>query len=130
MRTKIICLLVGAYLVDLIYTLVEWDFHRTYSFFPFFHGHSGWDGKMALGTYVYFYCQRVALMMIIWASFLASGFRFFKILFWIELLDLIDFAMCYNEQWFSIRGFSFEFNYLKIGILIYFAAREWNDQQT
>lgn len=125
MRNKVLALVVGSYLVDVIYTMVEWDFQKTYSFFPFFHGHSGWDGRMALGSYVYFYCQHVCVMMLLWAAYLASGMRFLKYVFWVEFADLIDYALCYHEKWLTINGFDFEFSYAKILIVFALAAREW-----
>lgn len=128
---KATVLLAGSYLVDLIYTLVEWDFNTRYSFFPFFHGYDGWDGKMALGSYVYYYCQHVMLMMIFYAFYLYSGWRFVFILFWVECADLVDYMACYHEAWFKIPGFwkfdtiDFEFNYVKILIIFLFVSREW-----
>lgn len=128
---KAILLLVGAYLVDLIYTLVEWDFNVKYSFFPFFHGYDGWDGKMALGSYVYYYCQHISLSMIFCALYLITGWRFVALLFWVELADLVDYILCYHEGWFTIGSFwifedvKFEMNYLKVVIITLYAYIEW-----
>lgn len=130
-RDKALLLLVGAYLVDLLYTLVEWDFNTKYSFFPFFHGYSGWDGKMALGSYVYYYCQHVCLMMIFYALYLFSAWRFVLILFWVEVADLIDYMCFYHEAWFKMPGFwkfesiPFEFNYIKVLFITIYAYIEW-----
>lgn len=126
MRLRAIPFLLGSYIVDLIYTLVEWDFGKKYYFFPFFHGYDGWDGSMALGSYVYYYCQHVSLMMIYWGCFLFSGWKFIRVLFWVEFLDLIDYMLCYHEAWLvMIDGFQFDFNYLKLGIIFYYAYNEW-----
>src|SRR5687767_2031466 len=128
---RAVLILVGAYLVDLIYTLVEWDFNNRYSFFPFFHGYEGWDGKMALGSYVYYYCQHVCLMMIFYAVYLISGWRFLMVLFWVELADLVDYMLIYHEGWFRIgsfwifENFKFEFNYAKVFIVSIYAYFEW-----
>jgi hypothetical protein len=128
---KAILLLVGSYLVDLIYTLVEWDFNTRQSFFPFFHGYDGWDGKMALGSYVYYYCQHIKMAMIYCAAYLVTGWRFITVLFWVELADLIDYILIYHEGWFTIGSFwifediKFEFNYAKIFIVSIYAYFEW-----
>lgn len=121
---KALALIVGSYLVGVIFTLVEWDFAKQYSFFPFFHGHSGWDGKMALGTYVYYICEHASAMMIFYACYLVCGWRILNVLFWVEFADLIDYLLCYHEAWFKIRGFEFEFNYIKIATVCIFSAIE------
>lgn len=128
---KIILLLVCSYFIDLIYTLVEWDFNNRYYFFPFFHGYDGWDGKMALGSYVYYYCQHVCLMMVFYAFYLLSGWRFVLVMFWVEAADLVDYMACYHEAWFKLPGFwifeeiQFEFNYVKLAIIVWAAIYEY-----
>jgi hypothetical protein len=132
--SKAVLIIVCAYSVDTLYTLVEWDFTSRHSFFPFFHGYDGWDGKMALGSYVYYFCQHVYIMMLLHAFYLVSGWRFINALFWLEFADLIDYIACYHEAWFVIdlgpasvigSNFIFEFQYVKIILICLFAWRYW-----
>lgn len=122
---RALILIFCAYLVDVIYTLVEWDFTKQYSFFPFFHGHAGWDGKMALGSYVYYLCQHVSIMMILNAAYQLTIGRLFGYLFWIEFTDLLDYVLCYHEAWFMVYGWEFEWNYGKIFLVAFVTYNEW-----
>ncbi len=120
---KVTGLLIGAYAVSVIFSAVEWDYTNRYDFFPLFDGYAGWDGKMPLATYVYHYCQYAVIMMIVYAAWLASGYKIFQVVFWLEFLDIIDYALRYNHTWFTVYGFDVEYNHFKLITLLYFVEK-------
>jgi hypothetical protein len=134
-HTKILLILAGSYLVGLLFTLVELDSQVKKSFFPFFHGicyQNGvcWDGKMSLANYVYGYAETVVKCMILLDAFYSSGMKIFRVCFVLEVIDLIDYILLYNSTWFTIGTFHFEYNYLKVGIISYFIARDFYGEDT
>jgi hypothetical protein len=120
----ILLLIAAAYLIDVIFDLVPGDAER-YSFFPFFHGYGQWDGKMTLQNYVYGYCQHAFLIMIFHAVYVHTGRKFWEWLMWLEVVDVIDYALHYNHTLFSLFGHSIEFNYFKFMAVLYLSHREY-----
>lgn len=120
----ILSIIAGAYMVDLVFDLVPGDANR-YDFFPFFDGYGAWDGRMTLQNYVYGYCQHVFLIMIFQAVYLHTNRKFWELLMWLEFVDMIFYALCYNHTIFTIFGHSIEFNYFKFVAVLYFTHREY-----
>jgi hypothetical protein len=110
--------------IDLAFDLCP-RFDGQYSFFPFFHGYDGWDGQMTLQNYVYGYCQHVFLIMILHAVYLQTGRRYWDLLMWLEIVDVIDYALHYNHTIFSVLGHSVEFNFFKFMAVLYLTHREY-----
>jgi len=124
MRDRIFWIICGAYVVDVIFDLSPRSDDR-YSFFPFFHGYDGWNGKMTLQAYVYGYCQHVFLIMIFHAVSLHTGRKYWESLMWLEVVDVIDYATHYNGELFKLFGHSIEFNYFKFVAVLYLTHREY-----
>lgn len=124
LRDKIILLVCGAYIVDVVFDLIHWDGPRQ-SFFPFFHGYGDWDGKMTLQNYVYGYCQHVFLIMIFHAVYVHTGRKYWDWLMWLEVIDVVDYALHYNHTLFVLFGHSIEYNYFKFVAVLYLTHREY-----
>jgi hypothetical protein len=124
MKERVIWLICGAYVVDLIFDLSPRSDVR-YSFFHFFHGYDEWDGKMTLQAYVYGYCQHAFLIMIFYAVYLHTGRKLWEWLMWLEVVDVIDYATHYNHTLFTLLGHSIEFNYFKFIAVLYLTHREY-----
>lgn len=122
-ENKIIAAIVGSYLVGFLYDIIELESETKRSFFPFFTGYNGWDGKVTLSVYVYFYCEGVSRALIMYAAYVASGFRLFALMVWLEIADLINYALFYSHTIFHIFGYSVEFNHIKFVII--FSAAIW-----
>lgn len=121
---KILLLVCGAYMVDVLFDLVPHSKERI-SFFPFFHGYDDWNGKMTLHNYVYGYCQHAFLIMILHAVYVHTGRKFWEWLMWLEVVDVIDYATHYNHTFFAIFGHGIDFNYFKFVAVLYLTHREY-----
>ena len=124
MKERVLWLICGAYVIDVIFDLVPANDHR-YSFFPFFHGYGGWDGKMTLQNYVYGYCQHVFLIVIFHAVYVHTGRKFWESLMWLEIVDLIDYALHYNHTFFTLFRHGIDFNYFKFVAVLYLTHLEY-----
>lgn len=124
MKERVMWLVCGAFLIDLIFDLAP-DAEVKRSFFPFFHGYGNWDGRMTLQNYVYGYCQHAFLVMIFHAVYLHTGRKFWEYLMWLEIVDVIDYALHYNHTLFTLFGHSIEFNYFKFVAVVYLTHREY-----
>lgn len=124
MKERVLWLICGAYVIDVIFDLVPANDHR-YSFFPFFHGYGGWDGKMTLQNYVYGYCQHVFLIVIFHAVYVHTGRKFWESLMWLEIVDLIDYALHYNHTLFTLFRHGIDFNYFKFVAVLYLTHLEY-----
>src|SRR5689334_1381562 len=118
-RLTIFFTIAAAYMADLVFDLVPGDAER-YAFFPFFDGYGAWDGGMTLQNNVYGYCQHVFLIMIFHYVYLHTGRKFWEYLMWLEVIDMLFYATCYNHTLFELFGHSIEFNYFKFMAVLYF----------
>lgn len=124
MKHRIFWIICGAYLVDVIFDLSP-RVEGKYDFFPFFDGYDGWYGKMTLHNYVYGYCQHAFLVMIFHAVYVHTGRKFWEWLMWLEIVDVIDYALHYNHTLFMLFGHSIEFNYFKFVAVVYLTHMEY-----
>lgn len=124
---RIVLLICGAYVVDVLFDLLPPDGDQ-YSFFPFFHGYGDWDGKMTLQYYVYGYCQYVFLIMMFHAVYMHTGRKFWEWLMWLEVVDMVNYATFYNHTLFTAFGHSIEFNYFKFVAVVYLTHREYAER--
>lgn len=127
LNDKIILLVCGAYVIDVIFDIVPWGGPNR-SFFPFFHGYGEWDGKMSLQNYVYGYGQHVFLIMIFHAVYLHTGRSYWGCLMWLEVVDVIDYATHYNHTLFTLFGHGIELNYFKFVAVLYLTHREYAER--
>lgn len=124
-KIQIVLLICGAYAADLFFDLASVGNETKMSFFPFFHGYEDWDGKMTAENYIYGYSLNLWRIMIFRAVYLMTDSDLFLGLVDVETLDLIDFILIYNHTWFTLNGFEFEFNYIKIGLVAYLIRRNF-----
>jgi hypothetical protein len=141
MRAKVLLIVIGVYLVDVLFTLFEldttvWKFHPFYDGFTFPNGQH-WNGWKSNNQIVYDLFSFVSRAMILLAAYLAvmNGVRLkiFMVCFFIELSDMVDYWLFNNSWWkfipkfdlLFIKDVEFEYNYAKLAIIICFAVYEW-----
>lgn len=141
MRGKILLLIVGVYFVDVLFTLFEldttpWKFHPFYDGYTFPNG-SHWNGWKSNNQIAYDIFAFVSRAMIFSASWLAVKhgivLKIFVLCFFIELSDIVDYWLFNNAWWPFIAkfnflyfdNFEFEYNYVKLALVICFAVWEW-----
>lgn len=112
---KVFGFIFGAYCIDLIFTLIEWDRTTMGPGFPFY------SENMLLSAYVYYYCQHAAIMCLFAAAYFASGWKIFTWLLLLEVADTLDYALTCNTPYFG----EFDFNTVKIIAVTYFIYRQW-----
>jgi len=119
---KVKVLLIGAELVDLLFTLVEWDYDRVYQFYwpGFFAGYGDWDGRLTIAGYVYHWCAHVSIMCRVIAAWISPGGRVFLVVFWLEVADWADFVIHYNHTIFTVQGWPVEFSLFKFLALLFY----------
>lgn len=141
-RVQILVLIVASYLVDLLFTLFEFDAQIVEKWHPFYQGMDfpngfHWDGKVSASTFAYGFFAMVSRAMIFYAAYLAVTYRIwlriFVVCFWVECADMLDYFLFRNSWWpfipkFDFIGFKnieFEFNYLKVLFIATYAYIEW-----
>lgn len=138
MRRRIIILIVLSYVVELIFTLFEFDIVVARPWHPFYYGHtyedgSYWNGWVSDGVFVYGFMEMVARALIFLAAYYAVinkiALSLFIVCFWIELVDMLDYYLFRNDPWPffpRIGNFGLEYNYVKLAIVCYYAWTDWN----
>lgn len=111
-EAKTLIILYCNFLVTMLFSLVPYSDER-YDWFLFY------DIKLTFQTYVYFYGEHLSRMMIFYAFFVATERRELLIIFLVEAFDLIDFALTYNETWFSILNYPVEYNDITLLLMFY-----------
>lgn len=106
-ETKILVIVYCSFLVSMLFSLIPKS-TVTYDLFLFY------DIKLSAQTYVYFFCEHISRLMIFYAFYLVILRPELRIIFWLEVIDLIDFSLTYNETWFKILGYALEFNDIKL----------------
>lgn len=123
-------LIIISALVELVFDLipnqgprVKWFAWTGHDFTP---ATPQWDGMLYVATIIYYACEHLAIV----GRFVAAAWiptkRIFMILAGIEFLDLIDYAITYNQPWVVLDqlfvGFPvpIEFSLFKtLGIIIF-----------
>lgn len=136
MRLKIILLVVGSYLIELLFTLFEFDAVVKRKMHPFYQGHvyengEKWNGYVTNAVFVYGFMEILARGMIFLAAYLAVmhkiALRLFVVCFWLEIADVFDYWLFRNDPYPllpRIGNFGIEFNYIKIATVCIFSAIE------
>lgn len=143
---KVILLVWGSYIVDLLFTLFELDATTMKKWHPFYDGMTFpngfvWDGRVSDSTFVYGLMSMLSRGMIFLGAYLAVMHRLpiklFIVCFWIEISDMVDYYLFHNSWWpfipkinFTIlwirfENVEFEYNFLKILIVTIFSYIEW-----
>lgn len=118
---------IGIFAVAVIFTLYPWTDENKYSFFPFFHGSDGWDGKMTKENWCYGACGHVAWQLGFRLMTLETGKKIYHVCFVLETIAIIDYVLRYNFTWFSIGGFDIEYNIIEFIIILYFAHKQYGN---
>lgn len=137
MKRKILFLLGLSYLVELIFTLFEFDARIDRHWHPFYQGHTfedgtHWNGWVTNAVFVYGFMEMVSRGLIFLAAYLAVTnrifLRVFIVCFWLEMADMVDYWLFRNDPYPflpKVGNFGIEFNYIKIAIIGYFITREF-----
>jgi hypothetical protein len=104
---KLVLVICFSYIVGLMFNVIPETPANNYFLF------GGID--LSLKTHAYFAFDHVSRLMLFYVIVVVLPFT--KILFWLELGDLLDYLICYNSEWFSIFGYGFEYNDLKLIIV-------------
>lgn len=132
-RSKVLTPLVLSYLVEFIFTLFEFDEEIPRRRHIFYKGHtfaSGkhWDGWPTDVNFVYGFMEMASRGLIFVSAYLAIKYGMRMRVFWIcatiEIIDMFDYWLFRNDEWFNT---GIEFNYIKIGVILYFAWKTYLD---
>ena len=120
-----------SYLVELIFTLFEFDQEIKKPRYPFFDGitfqdGSTWNGWVTDANFVYGFMETSARGLIFVSAAISSWYgikmNIFFVCITLEILDGIDYWLFYNHTWFDT---GIEFNYIKIGVVFFYAWKEY-----
>lgn len=109
-EVKIMWIVYCSFLVTMLFSLVPKSDIK-YDLFLFY------DKHLSMQSYVYYFCEHISKAMVFYALWLSYPTPKLKIVFLMEICDLIDFALIYNETWFKILGYPAEYNDLKFVIV-------------
>ncbi len=130
----------ASYLFGLAFTLFEFDAEVRRKLHPFydgitFQGGTKWNGYVTVANFVYGLMEMFSKLMLMIAGGTAIYFGVRTMIFIpcaiIELLDMVDYWLVRNGAWFTMDRFiifnnwEFEFNYIKIGLILTFCYTEW-----
>jgi hypothetical protein len=133
-----------SYLIGLLFTLVEFDTQKAVKFHPLYNGitysdGSHWNGWVSVANFVYGFMEMVAralLFLSVWVAYkYRVSIKIFGVLAIVECADMLDYWIFRNGPWFVMNKFlifdnwEFEFNYIKIGIVLIFCYSEWKRQR-
>lgn len=107
MVVRIVLVIVFSYVVGLLFNFFPDTVGKNYFLFG--------GVELSLKTHAYFAFDHVSKIMLLYA--LALALPFTVVLFWLELIDLIDYLVCYNSTWFTIFDYGFEYNDFKLIIV-------------
>jgi hypothetical protein len=133
-RRRFWCLLplVLAYLVELIFTLFEFDEEIYRPRYWFYKGHtfaSGkhWDGWDTDVNFAYGFMEIGARCLIFVSAHMAIKhglvLRIFYVCATLEMIDVFDYWAFFNDKWFNT---GLEFNYVKIVVILVYAWKEYS----
>lgn len=133
-RDKILLLIIGSYLVGVIFTMFEFEAVKRHKWHPFYQGHvyedgTVWNGHVTKAVFVYGFMEMVSRAMIFYAAYLTIIYRvplykIFILCFWVEVADMADYWLFRNDpypflpKWDTPIGtFAIEYNYIKLFII-------------
>jgi len=132
-KERILIAIVFSYVVELLFTLFEFDAEVDRKWHPFYNGHTFqngkyWNGWVTNCVFVYGFMEMAArgtmFLAAHWAIRHRIMLRIFVVCATLEMLDMFDYWLFRNDPWF---GTPIEFNYIKIGVVIFYARREWKN---
>jgi hypothetical protein len=116
LETKIFWLLIGSFVVGLVFTLIPLFPAPSLRLFLFIDGR---EAGMTLEWYVYLACEKISRMFLLYALYVVTGFNVVNNFFIVECMDLGDFMLIMNKPWITIGGFDIEFNTWKVFIFTF-----------
>lgn len=129
-----------SYLIQVFFTLFEFDAEVMRKFHPFYDGMTyqngyHWNGWVTMANFVYGLMEIVARVMIFLSASIAVLFGvktcIFIVCAFVEVADIFDYWLTRNGPWFTVDKFlifenwEFEHNYIKIFIVLSFCYTEW-----
>jgi len=136
LKKWILSALVLSYLVELIFTVFELDPEIKRPHHPFFNGlvfqdGTVWNGWVTDANFVYGFMEMAARGLVFlaasWAILYGIRMRIFAVCASLEIIDMFDYWLFRNDEWFNT---GFEFNYLKIAIVVFCAWKEYRKSYT
>lgn len=140
-RVEIVLSLVAlSYLIDVGFTLFEFDIEVRKKYHPFYDGityqdGSKWNGWVTQANFYYgllAMCSRASIFLSIGlAIWLTVKTKIYWVCLVMEVFDMIDYKLTRNGPWFTLDRFlifdswEFEWNYIKIGIVLTYCYIEW-----
>lgn len=135
-------LIVAAALIDLVFDVAPNTFGEKRFWFcwtghcftkPTYdqYGEQTWDGKLYLSTVLYYGCEHISLILILWAAYLRPAKRIFLIRGGIEFLDLVEYGITYNTTYVTLDHIygnitiPIEFGLFKTLAIVLFVMREY-----
>jgi hypothetical protein len=143
---RILILISGSYLVDLLFTLFESSSPVLSKLYVFYRGHTYedgtfWNGYTTQATFWHGLNTMFSRAMILSAAYISVRWKVFvksfAVCFWIEVFDMLDYWLFYNAWWvfipkfdlnigiMIIKDFEFEYNFVKISIVLIYCYIEW-----
>jgi hypothetical protein len=143
---SVLLLISGSYFVDLLFTLFESTSPETSKWYVFYKGHTYengdyWDGQVTAATFWHGLNTMLSRAMLLTAAYISVRWRIFvtafAVCFWVELVDMLDYWLFYNDWWvfipkfdlnlglMVIKDFAFEYNLVKIGVVLTYCYIEW-----
>lgn len=143
---SVLILISGSYLVDLLFTLFESSSPTVSKWYVFYQGHTYedgtfWNGHTTEATFWHGLNTMFSRAMLLSAAYISVRWslfiKSFAVCCWIELFDMLDYWLFYNAWWtfipkfdlnigiMTINNFEFEYNFVKIGIVLTYCYIEW-----
>lgn len=107
---KVLLIVYCSFLVTMLFSLIPKSDEKFDLFLLY-------DKQISMQSYAYYFCEHISKTMIFYALWMAYQRVELRIVFFMEVIDLIDFVIIYNETWFKVLGFSLEYNDIKLVIV-------------
>jgi len=103
-----------AFVVKELWTLKEWPSGLGRPF-PFS------DQEITKPTYIWMICGNIFLIMLFFAMQHSTdkAYVFFTVVFWLQVAELIEFLLNYNEPWFRVHAIPVNVTTLRYVILFF-----------
>ena len=98
-------LILASFVCSKLWTLLP-ESGAEHDFFPY---HSQ---TLTLRMHVYFICERVSVLVLIWAAMICTADKLFHMVFALYALRIVDYLLRYEEAWFKIGAYPIEYGTL------------------
>jgi hypothetical protein len=127
-KRLVIGFLLLAYLVDLLFTSVEFE-QVKHNYFCW-TGHCFIDYPIWKATYYYHYFAHISIMCVLFAARIGTNMRLFTGLIWLEILDVVDYAITFNTPYKTLHlwsdlDYGIDFNLFKTLVAALLIAKEY-----